>query len=308
MLVENERRLAEIWPGCWGQTQHFGLYPVGQQMVVVSPRGSSVPQAEEVSARWLPESLRGRLFVTKVRPGKEAPFEVDWQLGSLRLPAVSIAPPFGKYRGNSADFPWLNDTISSMVMFVVHEAFHGCQVQSLKVPYARTTFLDLRDTIWQSDSFRNSLAAERNALVAAVSATNDTLMWESIRRYRTLQRLRQATLSPSIRVFENIQERAEGVADWVGLSAVAIAYSHDPAQLRRHIASNLTAAAFDLAGNEYQGFNFFRFPHLYAVGSAKAWLLERMHAPEWRTRIGQGAYLNDLLDAQDPRGGSASPP
>lgn len=301
-LVTQATALAETWPGFWTDRQRFGVFPVDGRLLLITPGGDDSCDATPVPSARLPPPLRGRAFATDAPSDTLIPFDPAMPIGPCRVPSVRVVPPVSRYRRGGLPVGWFKDSVATQVMFIVHEAFHGFQAESFRVrpgsvegPFANLTPLAAIRAQMESDSFHAVLAREREALLSAVTAESAEARWSAVRAYRDRRDARLAGMPSFVRDVEDNQERAEGVATWVGYEAVSRAVTGRAEDVRDVVIADLTSEWLDLEGRPYVGMQRYLRWHLYLVGTAKVLLLDLYGPPTWKQAIEAGTTLDVLL-------------
>lgn len=300
-LVEFRGELSRIWPSFWDSAHVFGIYPVRAGTLVIHPRDLSVGEDPVRSGLKLPEVLNGRASLITGRVGTGY-FDLKFTIGDRRIAVVSLIPPFAPYRGTAKEMDWLSDSVASLVMFAVHESFHGYQASAWRplsgspVVYAMTDAVTPILAAVDSQWVTAALAEERAFLGRALMASSCAQVVASLRQYSTVREVRLARLPRSFRAYEDAHERAEGIANWVGYEAVHRVATHDTRGVLRTIAGDLEFSYRDASGNVYRGPDAYQLWHLYATGSAKTAMIARCGRADWQRRIAEGATLQQLLD------------
>jgi hypothetical protein len=309
-LVAHSDAVAGIWPGFWTKHQYFGIVALDRSLLLIKPLNGPSCEASRIPDAALPEELRGRALGVELPPSSREIAQLEVQIGSCLVPVVPVVAPAAIFRSDSAQVAWFGDSVATQVMLTVHEVFHAFQGsvfrsrQNSVGAFADPSILSEQLGLLRSDGFQAQLALERAALLTAVRATTPAERWTSVRGYLALRRARLDALPPKMRAFEDNQERAEGVANWVGYEAVARAVTKRPEDVRDAIISDLSSEWHDLSGRPYSGVERYRRWHLYLVGTAKAWLLEQFGDASWKQEVTQGAALDDLFAPLSTRAGS----
>jgi hypothetical protein len=312
-LINARSDLAKIWPGFWGAEHVFGIFPVRAGTLVLHPQDNPVGEDPAVSGVILPATLKGRASLLPGRVG-HGYFDLYFKLGDRLIAAVSLIPPFAPYRGTASEMGWLSDSTASLVMFAVHESFHGYQTSTWRpLPDQVMVFanslplkphLAMLDSLWVLDAF----AGERAALKRAVGAASCAETYMQFKSYSAIRDERLAKLPGPFRAYEDAHERAEGIANWVGYEGVHRAVTHDLAGVGRTVLGDLEFSYRDGSGKAYRGWDAYSLWHLYVTGAAKTAILARCGSADWRARIAEGASLQQLLDGISTSGQDTLPP
>jgi len=299
-LIESRDRLATIWPGFWDATHVFGIFPVRSGTLVLHPRGERWGDDPAVYGLALPAALIGRAAFVPNRVGM-AVFDLNFRVGDRVITVVSLIPPFAPYRGTVSESGWLADSTSSLVMFAVHESFHGYQRMYWRpLPDSPVVFAILEpvkphqawlDSLWVTEA----LAIERATLKRAVDALSCAQSSEHVTRYDVLREARLARMPEPFRAYEDAHERAEGIANWVGYEGAHRASTHDTAGVRRTVSDDLAFSYRDGSGQALRGWSAYSSWHLYATGAAKTFVIARCELSDWQARVAKGATLQVLL-------------
>jgi len=300
-LINAQDDLAKIWPGFWNAEHVVGIYPVRSGTLVLHPLDEQVGEDPAASGLVLPATLRHRASLLPGRVG-HGPFDLRFQLGDRLIAVVSLIPPFAPYRGTVSEMGWLSDSAASLVMFAVHESFHGYQMTAWRTQPGQVMvlanslplkpYLAMLDSQWVMDAF----AAERAALSRAVSAASCPETYMQLKGYAAIRDKRLAKLPGPFRAYEDAHERAEGIANWVGYESVHRAVTHDPAGVRRTVLGDLEFSYRNGSGKAYQGWDAYSLWHLYVTGAAKTEILARCGPVNWQARIAEGSSLQQLLE------------
>lgn len=279
------------WPGYWPSNRSYAVFPFRTGSLVIS--AEAVGAAGVLLAdNELPPPLRGRAYAVADAPGGGVLpwFTFDFRVGDRALFAASLLGPM----------PPFPDSLGASLFFLLHEGFHQHQLRifASTIPEPAGTRLpaDRRPAVMGrtagiADSVVQAyLAAERAALRDAVLAPTKEERRSALRRYYEVRDARLLLLPSNYLVGETFGERSEGIATYVAKRGTAAALGLGAAGLRDAILSGLDRPYWP----EYTVERQFGHWHVYAVGAAKAWLLEAHH-PGWRDAVREGASLDRLL-------------
>jgi hypothetical protein len=295
-LVSSEGELARIWPGYWDSNHAFGIFPVFGMTMVVFPPHETGPGAV-LASNDVPAELRGRAYLIEEVPSP--PFDLAFAAGGKTIASAMVAPPPSRSNSDSASVLWLGDPVAYQVMFIAHESFHTYQIASFLPVRGGNPLANLAPVL----SYRHllsdlrvvaSLQAERQTLRSALLAQSEDEARSLIGAYAKLKRDRLAGMPDPFGHFENAHERMEGVAQWVGYRAVAIAMNFEARVTLELLAADLEGSWANVPADGWDGYWQW---HLYATGAAKAELLSRIGHADWQLRVEQGSSLDELLQA-----------
>jgi hypothetical protein len=300
-LVAGADGIANIWPGFWGQGPYFGMFPVDGRLLLITPPGVNSCGATPINPSALPAALHERVFQADWVGDSTTLLVLAAKLNSCVVTVFPVVGRAAQHRSDSSSVEWFGDSAATQVMFTVHELFHSYQNGAFQRraggigAFADPKVLSENTELLESPEFQSQLAQEREAMLAAIRASSSSERWSHVRSYHSLRTKRLETLSPRLRSFEDNQERAEGIANWVGYEAVARVVTRRPNDVRLAIEADLASEWFDVSGRPYTGVEKYRRWHLYLVGTAKAWLLEQANPTGWKQRIADGAALEELV-------------
>lgn len=300
-LVAFQGALGRIWLGFWDSAHVFGIFPVRAGTLVIHPRDLGIGEDPARSGLKVPAALNGRVSLITGRVGTW-PFDLKFKIGDRRIAVVSLIPPFAPYRGTVTEMDWLSDSLASLVMFAVHESFHGYQASTWRALSGSPVVFAMTDAVMpylaaiDSQWVTAALTEERAILRRALMASSCVQVVAPLRQYSALREVRLARLPEPFRAYEDTHERAEGIANWVGYEAVHRVVTHDARGVRRTIAGDLEFGYRDAFGNVYRGRDAYQLWHLYATGSAKTAIISQCGLADWQTRIAEGATLQQLLE------------
>jgi hypothetical protein len=299
-IMAAEGRLNALWPGSWPRGEAFAVFPFrGGTLLASTSSDTKWPDA-----RWRPLTEfaldGGRLFRADTVPPSGIPFVLEWAIGGRPTTAVRIPDPSVFWRDGKPIVPWMADSLPILVMFLMHEHFHGFQERSFRVMRGTTDVFAnqepvTRDTAaLRAPGIATALAQERATLREALLAKTDAGRREALRRYYELRGARHALLPAAFATYEAVHERAEGIASAIGFDAVAAVYPATGSSRDAIAAAWLDAPTDGMRQQTDDPWQAYRSWHLYATGIAKVGLLSAL-APSWKTTVQNGASLDDLL-------------
>jgi hypothetical protein len=286
-IVGAAPRLATIWPGYWPPDQPFIIYVPSRGALLIST-GERPASFQPLPIAGLPDALKGRAFWHNGSlPDVRRPFIVGYPIGSGKTAILVNAAEANAER------------ITSLLL---HEQFHGYQEGAFK-GRARQ-FVDplaIKDRV----AFAVAAETERRVLIRALEAETPKTARELLRHYFALRREREATMPAEAVKVEGGYERIEGTATYVERTAWAM-IAGEPGRLRPLLVAELQkplalkTGAF--ATHWFRGRG-------YGTGAAVTYLLSRMGAGDWRSKLEGGATPDEILESlvkkPDPRRAAA---
>jgi hypothetical protein len=275
-IARHSRQLSQIWPGYWPQEQAFIINVAGMGALLVSP-GAKPPGFEPMADAELPPEIKGRAFFHPgTLAGAERPFVIGYPIGEGRTAMLVNA--------TAAD---ADRTIGT----ILHEQFHGFQNTAFK--RRNQQFVDplaVKDRV----AFAASAEVERAILAAALSAASDAERRALLLQYFALRRERERTVPPEVVKVEQGFERMEGTAKYVDRVAMAAMSGGGEAGLKRLLQEELRRQLGAQTGA--YATVWFRLRG-YSTGAALTYLVSQYDGGDWRSKIGAGAKLDELLES-----------
>lgn len=255
-------QLAELWPGFWEPPAAFLLYHRSGECVLVS----STPPERDFRAHahdrrlWL-----GRCEGLRFRPA----FLLGQRFGGIEAPAVSVG----------------RRSAPAVAESLLHEAFHMYQAGT----FQRMRTAPLRfDTEAGRDLVELKLH-EAALVVGAVTESDRDARAQRVRIALAIRNERLARMGGAAAVVEDHFMRIEGSAEWVGIGArLIVAAAGDQGMELRSRWRMLDSSA----GATWERLQRWQSYH---SGAAALALLD-VDAPDWRTRMVQGAAPWALLE------------
>lgn len=282
-LVEQAAAIAAVWPGFWSEQPRFML--LRDQVTAILVAHSAPDGFTAVSGRGLPAALEGILFRRDEYPPELGPraFSLRYPVGADSVPALE---PMGRSAFGRANF-------------YLHEAFHGFQAArftSNPEDERRVRMgQHLVDPAQLGDDFRSAVDHEQELLLAALGAAGADRL-HMVREYLEA-RDRRLENRPDAAAVERRMERREGTATYVGCHGAAAALGAPAAAARECIIDELRKPIDEMPAFPEADARLMRW-RLYGTGGAITLLLDDLGAEGWKTRVQEGAVLDEVLRAE----------
>lgn len=294
-LVRASGPLSQIWPGYWPEDQAFIIHVEGRGALLVSP-GDRPSGFVPMSADVLPPELEGRAFYHEgTMKDATRPFILDYPIGNGRTAVLVNASP----------------TPEATASLILHEQFHAYQTNAFEdagdFKGWGNQFVDPL-AVKDRASFAATAQTEKRVLAAAVSAKTAKERKNLLQGYFALRREREATIPKTVRLVEQGFERREGTARYIDRQAHAILFGKGELGIEPLLLDELTKT--EKSSPSFVGSSapfattWFRLRG-YTTGAALSYLLS-LYDSNWRSKIEQGAKLDELLESHVGRIGNSA--
>lgn len=272
--------LDRVWPGFWPEERNVLIYREDEAVLLTDGRPPSAWRA--VADEDLPSSLEGRLYGrTGELSGLAGNFDMDYRVGALAVAAV----------------PWDGDVFGTLRL-LFHEQFHVHQRERFgptrgSGELGSQAEVSLSPESVSSPGFVAMAEVERRILREAMLSTEREAIRDLLASYLAVRSMRASAAETRAWQAELNVERKEGSAEFVGVTAAALAVGDTAGDRIRKRLRRLLTVAPDSTGQGTSAYAAFR-ARLYGTGATAAWLLDRIR-PGWREALAAGASFPELL-------------
>lgn len=300
----------QVWPG-WGDTQFpIIIWNHAYEFLVGYP--------VQPPAGW--EAVPGDIFDSRVyyRRPAEDPQNFAIPIGDLWAGSMATKTEMDAFLISTFKdifpsplkqvFPYrlLIQPSETQIGGVLHEDFH---VYELKTAHAR---LDEAERVHSygdqyeaaARSYVTELKQESGLLADALAARSDSEAADLVRKYLHSRdtRRRAYNLDPTLVPYERWLEWEEGMAKYVEVASLRLAYQTADYSALPEMAADPYFKSYDTFKRRWsqemtqlRNFSGSQETRFYTIGMAESFLLDRL-MPDWKTRIMlEGVFLEDLL-------------
>lgn len=274
----------QVWPG-WGASHIPLLIRDGQYDLLIGhpapPQGFSllpdVALADQPVYRYT-----GHLV--------PVPAATAWDVAGVWSVAVPTREEFQRAIDAQLGTGVVNLDAANYVRAIVHEAFHAFTMTVIKgqVPDFSAHFdeAEMIQQLTAQPDLDKHHAAEGQALVKALGATDDQVAREAAAQFLRLRRARRAD-DQNIAAFEQTTEWLEGLARYADVSLMQRAgqamYTPLDNAIKYPAANEIWQQFLDQLANPAASPDGFRGRY-YLLGAGQAFLLDRL-MPDWKTHV-----------------------